>query len=194
MTKAPAYDPRSLLTHRLLVLSNKLGMGAVRLYAGRFGVPLAEWRLLAALMTGEEATVSALAAALGTDKGWISRTASALINKGLAKSVVDATDGRRFQLRVTPAGRALYERILPAALERHRQLVSVMTSEEQRVLDDLLSRLLRQAEHLGEAQAPEQNETERARESFSRSSKGRQTNERRAMVRKVSRPGGSNSG
>ena len=97
MSKAKAYDPRCLLTHRLLVLSNELGLGAVRLYTGRYGIPLAEWRLLATLMTGEAATVSALAAALGTDKGWISRGASALVAKGLVKSEANSDDARRFR-------------------------------------------------------------------------------------------------
>ena len=36
-------------TYRLLILSNTLGRGAVRLYATHYGISLAEWRLLAAL-------------------------------------------------------------------------------------------------------------------------------------------------
>ena len=147
-----AYDVRTLLTHRILVLSNTLGNGAVRLYAGRHGVPLAEWRLLAALAGAGPSSVNVLAADLGTDKGWVSRTAAAVVAKGLATTRADESDGRRFEIALTPAGRALYERILPAALDRQRRLLSVLTEDERKNLDELLAKLQRQAERIAEAE------------------------------------------
>ncbi|HKQ29344.1 MAG TPA: MarR family winged helix-turn-helix transcriptional regulator [Burkholderiales bacterium] len=145
-----AYDVRSLLSHRLLVLSNTLGKGAVRLYAQRFGVPLAEWRLLAALVVNAPASVNALAAALSTDKGWISRTTASLVDKGLAATRPDPSDARSFQIVLTPAGRALHKRILPAALERQRKLLEAFSDKELATLDELLTRLQKQAELLAD--------------------------------------------
>ncbi len=145
-----SVDHRKLLSHRLLVLSNTLGKGALRLYVGRYGVPLAEWRLLAALMTGQASTVNGLAALLATDKGWISRTAAALIRKGLVKAKPDDADARSFHIVVEAKGRMLYERVLPIALERNRKLLAVMSAAEARVLEDLLDRLQEQAERLTE--------------------------------------------
>lgn len=147
------YEPQKLLTHRILVLSNTLGRGAVRLYARRFGIPLAEWRLLATLATTGPSSVAGLAKALGTDKGWISRTAGALVEKKLARTTADAHDGRRFHLTLNPAGRALYERIVPAALERQRRLLSVLAPQERVLLDDLLVRLQREAERIADEES-----------------------------------------
>ena len=147
-------DFRTLLSHRLLVLSNTLGKGAVRLYAKRFGVPLAEWRLLTALATVTPASVNSLAAHLGTDKGWISRTAAALVQKGLARTIPDPGDARRFDIALTDAGRELYARLEPAAIERHRKLIAVLSETERRTLDELLERLQRQAERLAEIDDP----------------------------------------
>ncbi len=149
------FDFRTLLTHRILVLSNTLGKGAVRLYAQRYGVQLAEWRLLSALMIDGSGSVNGLALALGTDKGWISRTAAALFRKGLAVRVDDELDARRFQIVVTDAGRALYARILPAAVKRQNSLVSVLTDDERATLDRILEKLLCEAEKLADSTGDE---------------------------------------
>lgn len=143
-----AYDFRALLTYRLLVLSNTLGKGALRLYAGRYGVPLAEWRVLAALALEAPISINALAAALRADKGWVSRVVGALAGKGLAAVGGDVADARRVRVQLTDAGKLLYARILPAAIARQRKLVSVLTPAELRTLDRLLEKLQRQADQL----------------------------------------------
>ncbi len=146
-TRSP-YDFRTLLTYRLLVLSNTLGKAAVRLYAGKYDIPLAEWRLLAALALEAPSSVNGLAAALGTDKGWVSRTAASLMSKGLVASRDDPSDGRRMQIDLTQAGRALYARIAPAAIARQRRLVSVLSGAERRALDRIIEKLQYQADAL----------------------------------------------
>jgi DNA-binding MarR family transcriptional regulator len=153
------YNVRNLLSHRILVLSNTLGKGAVRLYAQRFGVPLAEWRLLAALVAEGPASVAKLGAALNTDKGWISRTAASLVEKGLATTRPDPDDARSFHIELTAAGRALHKRILPAALERQQKLLEAFNEKELAMLDDFLDRLQRQAERLAEGEALQKEET-----------------------------------
>ncbi len=150
---AAPVDFRTLLSHRLLVLSNTLGKGAVRHYARQYGVPLAEWRLLTALATVTPASVNSLAAYLGTDKGWISRVAASLVQKGFAITIPDSTDARRFEIALTASGRELYARIEPAAIERHRKLVAVLNEQELRTLDGLLDRLQQQAERLADNDA-----------------------------------------
>lgn len=148
LSRSGGYDFRNLLTHRILVLSNTLGKGAVRLYAERFGMPLAEWRLLAALVITGPATVNVLASALQTDKGWISRTVSSLLDKGLVVAKPVASDGRSFEVTLTDNGQATYRHIVPAALARHRRLLKVFTDRELSVLDRLIDRLQRRAEAL----------------------------------------------
>lgn len=146
-----SYDFRELLTYRLLVLSNTLGKGAVRLYARRYDIPLAEWRLLAALVLEAPSSVIELARALRTDKGWVSRTAASLIDKGLAVSRDDPADGRRSEVDLTDAGRALYARIVPAAIARQRKLVEVLSASERKMLDRVLDKLQRRADGLNQS-------------------------------------------
>lgn len=154
MTRSPSqvtltdFDFRALLTHRILVLSNTLGKGAARTYAERYGISLAEWRLLAALMFSGPGSVNGLARELAVDKGWVSRSARGLAKKRLIATVVDPGDARRVLLQPTSSGRALYKKILPAAIDRQNRLVSALDESERRTLDELLARLQRQAEVL----------------------------------------------
>lgn len=150
-SKPPVHDYRTLLAHRVLVLSNTLGKGAVRLYAGQFGVPLAEWRLLATLAMEGEASVTHLAAVLAVDKGWISRTAKSMIAKGLVSFPPDRSGTRHNPMRLTPEGRALYDDIVPAAQDRNRQLIGILTPQELAVFERCLVKLIAQAEYLTDA-------------------------------------------
>ena len=154
-TKALSSDVRTFLAYRILVLSNTLGTGAVRFYARRHGMPLAEWRLMATLAVVGPSSVNDLAKTLRTDKGWVSRTTAAIVAKGLAATRPDLSDGRRFQIVLTPKGCAKYAQVLPAALDRQRRLLSVLTEKERNTFDELLVKLQGQAERMVEAEMAE---------------------------------------
>lgn len=148
--KAESALKSGSVSRRILVLSNALGKGAVRLYAGRYGIQLAEWRLLSALADEEPATTGELANFLSIDKAWVSRVAKALVDKGYAASQGDICDARRFRLVLTPEGKAMYRKIRPASVERNRQLLSSFTTEEVEMLDILLDKLQAEADRLAQ--------------------------------------------
>jgi DNA-binding MarR family transcriptional regulator len=145
---APGYDYKTLLTYRLLVLSNTLGKGAVRFYARRFRIPLAEWRLVAALALHAAITVNALSAELSVDKGWVSRTAASLIKKGLVRGQTDARDGRKLLLTLTREGRALYAKVVPEARRRQSHLLAALSTDERRVFEAALEKLQNRASEM----------------------------------------------
>jgi DNA-binding MarR family transcriptional regulator len=149
-TKAAIVASTISIPRRILVLSNSLGKGAVRLYAGKYGVQLAEWRLLSALADAEPASTGELAVSLGIDKAWVSRVGKALVDKGLAAPQDDIFDARRFRLVLTPAGKALHKKIQPASAERNAQLLSAFTAEEVEMLDYLLDKLQVEADRLAD--------------------------------------------
>lgn len=145
---SPSYDHKRLVTYRLLVLSNTLGKGAVRFYARQFHIPLPQWRLIAVLALHAPVSVNALSAELSTDKGWISRTAAALIRKGLVESWIDAADSRKLLLDLTAKGRGLYARVAPAVSKRQRYLLSVLSVQERTVFEGALGKLQRRASQM----------------------------------------------
>ena len=60
----------------------------------------------------------------------------------------DAEDRRRWILRLTPAGEAMYRDIVPAARAREAELLSVLSESELGQLDGLIDKLYRRASQL----------------------------------------------
>ncbi|TQM31571.1 DNA-binding MarR family transcriptional regulator [Nocardia bhagyanarayanae] len=82
--------------------------------AGENRVPPAVFRVLEAVSTLEDATVGALAPALGVDQPRASRLAAQAVSEGWLQRVADQRDGRKAVLRPT----ALGDRILADARRR----------------------------------------------------------------------------
>ncbi len=150
-TKKPAYDYRTLLSYRVVVLANILSKGAARLYTRRFNLQLSEWRLLAALAIDAPAGARRIAQSLGADKGWVSRTLAALARKGLVVYAEHPEDSRRIDIGLTPKGRKLHRLILPVALERQRLLFEGFSASDEHTFRRLLDELQRRAESVLDA-------------------------------------------
>lgn len=82
-----------------------------------------------------------LAAALYLDKSTTSRVVSALERKGYVNRTQDTQDLRAHRLEVTPAGRALIERIEGDILAREARLLSGFAPEVRRAMAQLIQEL-----------------------------------------------------
>ena len=129
---APAY---------LTFVANKLGRGASRNYLKVFNVGVEIWRCLVLLAIHSSITAQELSQVLGMDKASVSRCFKAMQARKLITMGLDAADGRVRVATLTPAGRALHDRIRDMALERERALLSVLTEPECETLLRLLKRL-----------------------------------------------------
>src|SRR6185436_11081284 len=121
-------DPRllnALLSHRVLVLSNTLALAASRHYPQRFGVRLAEWRVIDALHAGGEISANEISRWLRTDKAWVGRSVDRLIRSGYVRRRADPAHGRRLLLTLTAKGKRAYAALASAARRRHDNLLSV---------------------------------------------------------------------
>jgi DNA-binding MarR family transcriptional regulator len=121
-------------------IGNKLSRGASRVYLARFGVGVNEWRLLANLKVQGRATAGAICQASGIDKAAASRAVGRLDALGCIDTI-ETRDGRARLLALTPAGEALHDRIIDAALERERVLLTGFDEAERTQLIGLLRRL-----------------------------------------------------
>ena len=134
------------LPYRLSVASNAVSGRISNAYRKRFGLKIAEWRLITILAEAERATPARLGDATRMDKIAISRAAAALIERGLVVAVDNPADGRSHFLSLTPDGQALYAEIAPLALATEAELFREFTPEECRQLDSMLRRLEAAAE------------------------------------------------
>ena len=78
---------------------------------------------------------------IGFDKGPVSRTLSVLQKRGLVTIRTAPDDGRTHSISLTAKGRATHDKVIVAALERERRLLSVLRKDEREVLIDLLRRV-----------------------------------------------------
>lgn len=150
--KAAAPSPRLNLAeffpHRLSVTQLQVSKALAQLYAQRFDLSRAEWRLMAVLGADQPLAANDICARSSLDKVQVSRGIQSMLARGLVSRRQDEMDRRRTLVRLTSQGERIYRRIVPLVLERETELMSIFTDEERRVLDDYLARLKERAEQL----------------------------------------------
>lgn len=109
---------------RLNRLAAEVSRGLERVYAERFGIDVAEWRVLATLGMREPRSARFIVRSTRTHKSRISRAVARLIAAGLIESLPSDGDRRELPLRMTSDGRALYRELVPVVLDYERRLLA----------------------------------------------------------------------
>lgn len=141
--KTPALE--RFLTYRLHVLNKITDRDTNRAYLEDCSIPLGEARCLAAIGRYAPLSVNDLARAANLNKGQASRSAQALVDRGLVEKALSTSDGRGVVLTPTPAGMAQYQRIIDLIAQRNEEIFGCLNANEQQVLGEMLDRLI---EHL----------------------------------------------
>jgi len=135
-----------LLLYRLNRVLATAGSLVIRLCEGRFGITRREWRVIAALAVQDDLLSSQLAERAQLDRARTSRAVTALTAKKLVRREVGPADRRQARLRLTPAGRALYEELHPLVTDINQQLLGALERTEVAALDAALATLQERAE------------------------------------------------
>lgn len=113
---------------------------------GNFGLTAPSFAVLVTLarLGGDSAGVSQrqLADELGLTAGTVSVRIDRLLEEGLVSRVPDPDTRRSVLVALTPKGRELFERVAPAHLANETRLLSALTDDEQKLLGNLLRKLL----------------------------------------------------
>ncbi|MFG1347388.1 MarR family transcriptional regulator [Xanthobacter autotrophicus DSM 431] len=136
--------------YRLAVLAERVSMAVAQLYADRFGISRAEWRVLAALGVNAAMAARDISAYSTLDKMQVSRAVARLEEAGLVTRATDDADRRAKILTLTPAGRALFRKIVPLAKAREEDLLQDLNAEERAVLEQAMDKVLARAQGLVE--------------------------------------------
>lgn len=143
------------LTFHLLRLSSLAKASVAKVYLDPSGLSVPEWRLLASVANFSPLPFSDITAMTTMDKGQVSRTLRSAQAKGLVETELVPADRRssgemggsasisRVIVRITPAGRELYAKVMPVAQSYQAGLLNLMSAEERRVLLDVLQRVYR---------------------------------------------------
>jgi DNA-binding MarR family transcriptional regulator len=118
-----------------------LSNSATAAYSRNFGVNVTEWRILSQLAIEPGIPASRICHVIGFDKGPVSRTLAAMQKRGLITIRTDPDDGRSHSISLTARGRTTHDKVIVAALDRERRLLSCLNENERNLLIDLLRRL-----------------------------------------------------
>jgi DNA-binding MarR family transcriptional regulator len=143
----------SFLPYQLSVTSNAVSSLIASRYRRRFGLKIAEWRVMAVLGDGGRMTQRALTAATVMDKVAVNRAVKVLEERGLVVRLPNPEDGRSHLLALTEEGRAIHAEVMPLARATERELLVGLSVEEEAALRRLLARLRARVRMLTEAAA-----------------------------------------
>lgn len=141
------------LPYQLTIVSNVVGRGLARLSAARFGLTASEWRVIAVVGRSPGASAQTVCKMTAMDKVRVSRAVSRLLDAGRIHRRTDPQDRRRSKLYLSDDGAAIYDQIVPAARAYEAKLLETFTAEEASTLEQLLGKLRRRTQQLGEGGA-----------------------------------------
>lgn len=136
------------IPYRLSVLSNLVSRAFAQLYAERFDLAIAEWRVLAVLGIAAPLSASEVCERTAMDKVRVSRAVQSLLASGLIERGISADDRRRASLTLTRRGEAINAEIVPLARSVEASLMETLSVEEASQLDRLLTKLTSRADKL----------------------------------------------
>ncbi len=132
------------LSESLAFLLNRAGSAvgsAFTLELKECGITLPMWRVLAALWGSGEQTLSGLAEVTSVEISTLSRQVASLAHRGLISRRQSGMNWRSINIGLTPLGRELVERLLPA-VERHEGVaLDGVSQADKRRLKLLLSKI-----------------------------------------------------
>jgi DNA-binding MarR family transcriptional regulator len=136
------------LPYQLSVTSNAVSSLIAERYRSRFGLKIAEWRVMAILGDAGSATQRELTEATLMDKVAVNRACKVLEERGLVMRQPNADDGRSHLLELTDEGRAIHGEVMPLARAMEAEIFATLDAAEIDQLQDLLRRIFAQTEKM----------------------------------------------
>jgi DNA-binding MarR family transcriptional regulator len=129
------------LPYRLSVAANAVSRLIALAYEEKFGLTIPQWRLIAVLAEEGPLTQQELCGRTIMDKVTVTRAGQGLLRRRLIKRLPNSTDGRSHRLLLTQAGDALYEEVVPLALEYETKLLVGLAAHDVEKLEQQLRQL-----------------------------------------------------
>lgn len=117
------FDLQNFLPFRLNRLASEMSARLSSVYRDKFGIEIAEWRVIATLAHESETTAQAIVASTRTHKSTISRAVTKLIGMGWVERSASSQDGREKSLKLTSLGSQRVGEILPLVKAYEREVL-----------------------------------------------------------------------
>lgn len=139
---SPPRDIRDLFSYRLALLTRINDRDAQNMMIKQYGITLGEWRTLAIIFYLKSTSLRALARQAFMDEGQVSRSVTALIDRGLVSRQPGTEDRRSIILSLTHEGLALHDKVMGFARQMNEEILGAFSAQEQDLLLGLLDKLL----------------------------------------------------
>lgn len=126
MTNRSDFDLEAFLPYQLAVVSSRISREFSTLYRQKFGISMAEWRVVAHLSQAGSVSVREIFDKVDMDKSKVSRAASRLEDAGFVTKCVNPADRRLVELALTEKGRAMLDEITPIARDYEEKVLQAL--------------------------------------------------------------------
>jgi DNA-binding MarR family transcriptional regulator len=135
--------------YRMVHLAANISLALSKIYKQEFDISIPEWRVLAQLAQQQKLYSKDIGEITSMDKSKVSRAVKALVRKHYLIRQTDTKDNRAAYLSLTAQGKALYQKIVPKALQWERELIAVLEASEHKDLMNILDKLDKQVLQIG---------------------------------------------
>lgn len=129
------------LPYLLSITSNAVSDRIAEEYHARFGLKIAEWRVMAVLGDIGGQTQRELVGATRMDKVAVNRACKVLESRKLIARRPNDRDGRSHHLELTGTGRSIFNEIMPIALAMEARLFAPLIGAEREAFKALLTQI-----------------------------------------------------
>ena len=129
------------LPYRLAVLAQRVSRDFSAIYRERFGLSVAEWRVLAHLSAAGVVSVREIHLHADLEKSKASRAAARLEAAGLIEKRAGEGDRRLVALTLSPKGREIMAALIPLAEAYEAEVLARLTPEDRAALDRAIAAL-----------------------------------------------------
>ena len=118
------FDLEEFLPYQLAVLAERVSQGLSDLYRQKYGLSVAEWRVVAHLGQSGMVSVREIHQRAMLGKSQVSRAATKLEGNGYITKTPNPVDGRLVSLALTDKGKAMLAELAPQAMAYERRILS----------------------------------------------------------------------
>ncbi len=137
----PDFDLDRYLPYRFAVIATRLSTELAAQYREKYGISIAEWRVLVNLAYSDSTSVRDIEKRVSMEKSKVSRAVSRLEDAGYLTKAIDDNDRRLLQLALTESGTDLVRDLIPLAQDYQDELEAKLHAKVpglQAALDDLM--------------------------------------------------------
>lgn len=137
-------------THALALchlLANRIGH-AFALEMAQDNITVSEWRVILTLALQERTSGQEITNLWSMEKMTVNRAITSLERRGLIEKHRNETDRRSFELLLSASGRALYEKLVPAANRRYHKLMGCLDPSQAEEFKKFMTIMIANADEI----------------------------------------------